>query len=549
MSGHRGRAAALLVTALAVLGFAVPGTVGATFTGTHVNGAPTPIGASSGLGSTFLTHSQAVAAGSPVSRYRTTEAQTASPGTTTADTGTPGGRPATYTSPTASRSATQGPSTWWNFDSATGTTGTTPDSSGAVNTGSLGSGAAVTTAAGKLGDGVHLSGSPGSVVGRMPVDTTGDFTAMVWARLTDSATDYAALALEGPTNSAAALMFRHANSTCTDCWQIRAASTMTAVSSTLQPPVVANWLPPASSTLAGVWWHLAMVYTAPTTAGGTGTLTLYVNGTTQPTSTVPHTVLAAGSHLALGRQAANGGPVNHWNGDLDDARVYQRALSAAEVQAVHNGGSGTTTEAAALTAGLTDALQGPDQGQGGSSAVASDGAMGAFAVRGAGGAPEPAPDTFTIECWLRVGPGHDGQVLGFASDSTSAAPASSDRMLFVDRFGHLAFGVAKPSGFSLLRTPLAVTDGVWHHVAASMGPAGTKLYLDGALMARDAATTAGAAYSGYWRWGASKVYGWSSGGTNVDPSRGALTGTVDEVAVHGTQLTDADVAHHAFSNF
>ena len=77
-----------------------------------------------------------------------------------------------------------------------------------------------------------------------------------------------------------------------------------------------------ASAAAGVWTHLAA------TLGG-GSLRLYVNGTLVRTSSASGAVLNTGAPLRIGGNAI----WDEWFGGLiDEVRVYNRALSAAEIQ-------------------------------------------------------------------------------------------------------------------------------------------------------------------------------------------------------------------------
>ena len=70
-----------------------------------------------------------------------------------------------------------------------------------------------------------------------------------------------------------------------------------------------------------------------------------------------------------------------------------------------------------------------------------------------------------------------------------------------------------------------------------------KLYLDGALVASDNTVTTAQNFTGYWRWGGSRTDSWP----NTSAS-GYFTGTLDEVAVYTSLLTDLQVARHYDAN-
>jgi hypothetical protein len=118
---------------------------------------------------------------------------------------------------------------------------------------------------------------------------------------------------------------------------------------------------------------------------------------------------------------------------------------------------------------------------------------------------------------------------------------AADRTTYLDSGGELTFGVAPGGTKTTIRSPGAPNNGAWHHVAASLGAAGMKLYIDGALVASSAGTTTAINATGYWRWAGVNL-------TANEPTNDYLAGTMDEVAVHHTQLTDNKIARHYAAN-
>lgn len=110
----------------------------------------------------------------------------------------------------------------------------------------------------------------------------------------------------------------------------------------------------------------------------------------------------------------------------------------------------------------------------------------------------------------------------------------------MDSGGRLTFAVTAAQS---IRSLAAVNDAAWHHVAASLGAGGMKLYIDGNLVASGATTTP-ANYTGYWHWGGGDLTGMPD-----RPSRDYLTGSVDEFAVYSTQLSDIQIARHYQRNY
>src|SRR5262249_1327141 len=89
----------------------------------------------------------------------------------------------------------------------------------------------------------------------------------------------------------------------------------------------------ASTTViqTGVWYHVAGTWDS---AVG---LKLYVNGTAESTNAALVTRLASGQPLQIGNQPVFGPRL--FNGLIDEVQIFNRALSAAEVQGIFNAGS------------------------------------------------------------------------------------------------------------------------------------------------------------------------------------------------------------------
>jgi hypothetical protein len=189
-----------------------------------------------------------------------------------------------------------------------------------------------------------------------------------------------------------------------------------------------------------------------------------------------------------------------------------------------------------MAAGVIGALQGTNQGLSGTTAVAFAGAATAYNNTSASN-----PLAFTLECWFTVSGTLGGELVGF-HQTTSGSTGTHDRQLYVDSGGRLTFGTWVSSA-QTVRSTATDNDGSWHHAAASLGAAGMKLYVDGSLVASSAVTTAGN-NTGYWHWGGGDL-------TNMPnrPTDDYLTGSLDEVAIYPSQLTDTQIAQHYQRNY
>ncbi len=81
----------------------------------------------------------------------------------------------------------------------------------------------------------------------------------------------------------------------------------------------------------GVWYFVAAIYQA------TNRMEIYVNGARQGTNAISFTRGANSDPLSIGWNAVFGG--RYFNGAIDEVEVYDRALSAGEIQAIYTAGS------------------------------------------------------------------------------------------------------------------------------------------------------------------------------------------------------------------
>lgn len=153
----------------------------------------------------------------------------------------------------------------------------------------------------------------------------------------------------------------------------------------------------------------------------------------------------------------------------------------------------------------------------------------------------PQPTTFSVETWFRT-TAPQGKLIGFGS-AQSGASSAHDRHVYVGSDGRLVFGTWDGSGPQIITTSEAVTDGVWHHVVATMSATvGMALYLDGELVGTHPNTTL-QNYSGYWRIGYDTISGrWPS-----SPSSPWFAGDLDGVGVYDRALSASEAAEHASS--
>jgi hypothetical protein len=205
---------------------------------------------------------------------------------------------------------------WWPFDDGSGTVAR--DVIGG-NDGLLIGGA--TWGAGHLGGAIALDGMSGHV------DISGS-TAYATHAAAFSFSAWANLASWQTTTPDIMQMMTDAGSTSPFhvLW-----SDMTAYDGMSTGDGDASWL----STRTGVepslatWHHVAMVYDG-TDAQSLDAFTFYLDGAVQPLADAG----GYGTQVNVSRIGAAEVSENYWTGSIDDVRVYDRALSAAEVAAL-----------------------------------------------------------------------------------------------------------------------------------------------------------------------------------------------------------------------
>lgn len=154
---------------------------------------------------------------------------------------------------------------------------------------------------------------------------------------------------------------------------------------------------------------------------------------------------------------------------------------------------------------------------------------------------EKAPNTFTVESWVKTTSTDGGKIIGFGSSPTGSS-GSYDRMVYMGNDGKITFGVYTGQTQTVSSTK-SFNDGEWHHVAATLSPAGMALTIDGRVVGSRSDVTQGQDFSGYWRIGGDNLGGWPN-----KPNSDYLTGDLDEVAIYDTALTqDQLIAHYVAS--
>ena len=142
------------------------------------------------------------------------------------------------------------------------------------------------------------------------------------------------------------------------------------------------------------------------------------------------------------------------------------------------------------------------------------------------------PTVYSEELWFDTTTNRGGKLIGFG-DQQSGGSGNYDRHVYMEDSGQLTFGTYTGQ-LNTTTSPRSYNDGAWHHLVATQGPGGMKLYVDGVLVGTNGQTGA-QGYTGYWRVGGDTAWGGSSN---------FLAGSIDEVAVYPVALSADQVRAH-----
>ncbi|GCE76119.1 PKD domain-containing protein [Cellulomonas biazotea] len=241
-------------------------------------------------------------------------------------------------------------------------------------------------------------------------------------------------------------------------------------------------------------------------------------GNSAITDQVQVTVSDEGSASAYAQQVVADGATSLWRfGEPSGPGVFDWAgfndLTA---------GTGVTRGAAGAINGDTNTASTFDGTANGSAATST---------------PVQGPDSFAVEAWVKTTSNRGGKIIGFGNLQTGTS-GSYDRHVYMDNSGKIIFGVY-PGAVRTVVSPASYNDGQWHHVVASLGSDGMRLFVDGRRVAQRGDTTFGQAYTGYWRVGGDNLGSWTN-----QPTSGFLAGSIDDVALYPAPLTQAQVESH-----
>jgi len=232
-------------------------------------------------------------------------------------------------------------------------------------------------------------------------------------------------------------------------------------------------------------------------------------------------------------------PTGNW--PLDDAgdQVYSGALTGLGIGAASSryadvtGNGDTATPQGAVTPTATGPL--------GSSAIAINGsATSNLTTPRSFASPGNTGSGLTEIAWFKASstsPG--GSIMGFTTKETTvtATTVHWDRQIWMKSTGTLVYGIYPNAIEEVSSGTNTYDNGKWNMVAASYGPGGEQLWVNGVEVGSGPSTVA-QTYTGWWHIGYSR----STVGWPTPPSRQDWNGSLGQVAVIPKQLSGTQIA-------
>lgn len=296
--------------------------------------------------------------------------------------------------------------------------------------------------------------------------------------------------------------------------------------------------------VANQWQQLTITKTG-------GVVKIYRNGNLQLSQAFGGSLTSTSNIMHIGcYSTATSCTGNQFSGKIDSVRIYNQALSASEVAALYtppqtgglvskwsfdtNTGTTATDSAGSNTATLNGGVSWVTGYDGTGYALSFSGLNSSMTT--ANSVASPGPVDFTLVTWFKTTTAGGGKLIGFG-DSQVITSNGYDRHIYMTNSGTLNFGTYNGST-QIISTTNAYNDGSWHQVAASLSSTGgQKLYIDGFLVASNAAYTTAQAYTGWWRIAYDNLVGWPS-----SPSSHYFNGSLDDIRIYDIALSASEVA-------
>jgi subtilisin-like proprotein convertase family protein len=245
----------------------------------------------------------------------------------------------------------------------------------------------------------------------------------------------------------------------------------------------------------GVWHHVVV------TRDGSGNVTTYIDGAASGSGVRTTDMNLMQAPLRLGAPTYDAYGV-HFQGLLDDVRLFNRSLSAAQVKALYRGtgpalvlpldeawaGNGSTLpdlsgaeRTAALHTGANDAANKATAGAVGSYALSFDGVNDFVGIASDAGLSLNG-GRYTLAAWIYPTPLHDGSYPILSSAAYHEDKLQYPFVQLVNRT-QLAVGFGNGSTLNTFTTGSILTENAWNHVGVTFDGTTTTVYVNGVARA------------------------------------------------------------------
>lgn len=309
-------------------------------------------------------------------------------------------------------------------------------------------------------------------------------------------------------------------------------------------------LNPANVLTTNSWQHVAATYDG-------AFMRIYVNGVEVGNKPQTGAIDNVAAPIVIGRNAVNG---VGFVGGIDEVSLYNRTLSADEIQSISNAGRAGKYKAQATVPaniaawypgdGNANDLQAANNGTLNGGATFANGKVGqAFALNGttayvsapstAGNDPTGASQGATMEAWVKFNqrPSDAGHSFFIISKDGPTFGASDAFHLRVDADNYIKF--QWQGGVAFVSLNFSLQTGVWYHVVGTYSPTEPvcKFYLNGVFQNTGACTSTPRTPSNL-----PLEIGRYSGNNTTN-----FNGLIDEPAIYNRALTEAEIRDQYFA--
>ena len=243
--------------------------------------------------------------------------------------------------------------------------------------------------------------------------------------------------------------------------------------------------------LAGTWYHL--VATLDSTSN---TALIYINGVQKGSSAISGGWSWGSNTVSFGGRFGGWGGGQYFHGTLDDLRIYNRALTPAEVRQLYNYAPGPVAyykfdegAGGSVTDSSGNSNTGTWSGESPRWAAGKIGRAGSFKTATsqvtltANPLANAGPNPFTISFWLKLDSLAPASVYRAFIENRNLGTNDSGYSIFLDGYSSskIVLKIGDGSGSNSLSSATAPATGVWQHITYVRNADGMYLYINGIL--------------------------------------------------------------------